>query len=142
MRIALFTETFLPKTDGIVNTLCHLLEHLARRGHESLLFAPAGAPSHYSRTPVIGLAAVPFPLYPELRLVPPTVDVSVRLAAFSPDLIHVLNPVSLGVAGLAPRAAVGRACNRLVSDRSARLRRALGVGPLLRPAVGLFALGA
>ncbi len=100
MRIALFTETFLPKTDGIVNTLCHLLDHLARRGHTVLLFAPAGGPTHYAHTPVIGLPAVPFPLYPELRLVPPTVDVRDWLAAFSSDLIHVFNPVSLGVAGL------------------------------------------
>jgi hypothetical protein len=37
MRIALFTETFLPKIDGIVNTLCYLLDHLAKRGHTSLL---------------------------------------------------------------------------------------------------------
>lgn len=100
MRIALFTETFLPKTDGVVNTLCQVLDHLARRGHTSLLFAPAGGPDRYARTLVIGLPAVPFPLYPELKLVPPTVDVSDRLAAFSPDLIHVFNPVSLGVAGL------------------------------------------
>jgi len=100
MRIALFTETFLPKTDGVVNTLCHLLDHLARRGHTSLLFAPAGAPPCYAQTPVIGLTAVPFPLYPEMKLVPPTVDVSDRLRAFGPDLIHVFNPVSLGVAGL------------------------------------------
>jgi glycosyltransferase involved in cell wall biosynthesis len=100
MRIALFTETFLPKTDGIVNTLCHLLDHLARRGHASLLFAPAGGPTRYAQTPVVGLSALPFPLYPEIRLVPPTVDVDARLRAFSPDLIHVVNPVSLGVAGL------------------------------------------
>ncbi|MGQ9839971.1 MAG: glycosyltransferase family 4 protein [Anaerolineae bacterium] len=100
MRVALFTETFLPKTDGIVNTLCHVLDHLARRGHTSVLFAPSGGPGHYAQTPVIGLTAVPFPLYPELRLVPPTVDVSEQLRAFNPDLIHVFNPVSLGVAGL------------------------------------------
>lgn len=100
MRIALFTETFLPKTDGIVNAICHLLEHLARRGHTALLFAPAGGPARYAGVPVIGLPAVPFPLYPELKLVPPTVDVSERLAAFGPDLIHVFNPVSLGIAGL------------------------------------------
>jgi glycosyltransferase involved in cell wall biosynthesis len=100
MRIALFTETFLPKTDGIVNTLCQVLDHLARRGHTSLLFAPAGGPMRYAGTPVVGLPAVPFPRYPELRLVPPTVDVRARLRAFSPDLIHVFNPVSLGVVGL------------------------------------------
>jgi glycosyltransferase involved in cell wall biosynthesis len=100
MRIAFFTETFLPKIDGIVNTLCHLLDHLAARGHSSLLFAPAGGPPRYANTPVIGLNGFAFPLYPELKLVPPNVNISARLAAFQPDVIHVLNPVSLGLAGL------------------------------------------
>ena len=43
MRIALFTETFLPKIDGVVNTLCHLLEHLqlGGRAHGSSFARPA-----------------------------------------------------------------------------------------------------
>jgi glycosyltransferase involved in cell wall biosynthesis len=49
---------------------------------------------------VVGLPAVPFPLYPELRLVPPFVDVRAHLRTFHPDLIHVFNPVSLGLVGL------------------------------------------
>lgn len=100
MRIALFTETFLPKVDGIVNTLCHLLKHLSRRGHESILFAPAGGPRFFEKTRIVGLAGVPFPLYPELKLVPPTVNVLDELRAFRADLVHVVNPVSLGYAGL------------------------------------------
>jgi glycosyltransferase involved in cell wall biosynthesis len=100
MRIALFTETFLPKVDGIVNTLCRVLEHLASRGVESLLFAPAGAPERFAATRVVGLPGYPFPLYPELTLVPPYADVGGTLARFAPDLVHVLNPVSLGIGGL------------------------------------------
>jgi glycosyltransferase involved in cell wall biosynthesis len=100
MRIAFFSETFLPKIDGIVNTLCYLLDHLAARGHASLLFAPEGGPARYANTPIIGLNGIPFPLYPELKLVPPHVNVSARLSIFQPDVIHVLNPVSLGLVGL------------------------------------------
>ncbi len=100
MRIAYWTETFLPKIDGIVNTLCYLLDHVAERGHTSLLFAPEGGPEHYAATPVIGLKGVQFPLYRELKLVPPTISVAEQLDAFRPDLIHVLNPVSSGLAAL------------------------------------------
>ena len=100
MRIALFTETFLPKIDGVVNTLCYLLDHLQRRGHDALLFAPAGAPPRYAATEVVGIKGRRFPAYPELTVVSPFTDVSAQLAAFQPDLVHVLNPFFLGVAGV------------------------------------------
>ncbi len=100
MRIALISETFLPKIDGIVNTLCHLLQHLARRGHTSLLLAPNGGPAQYASTQVIGFPTVPFPLYPELRLVTGIPAAIAHLKRFAPDIVHVINPVWLGVAGL------------------------------------------
>lgn len=108
MRVALFSETFLPKVDGIANTLCRLLEHLQRVGVESLLFAPAGAPESYAATRVVGLRGLSFPLYPELTLVPPTVDVSDEIEAFDPDVVHVLNPIALGLAGIRHAQTLGR----------------------------------
>ena len=33
LRIAIVTETFLPKIDGIVTRLCHTLRHLRAMGH-------------------------------------------------------------------------------------------------------------
>src|SRR5262245_141334 len=94
MRVALFSETFLPKVDGIANTLCMMLEHLEGVGVESLLFAPAGAPDRYAATRVVALGGLRFPLYPELTLVPPTVDVRDEIRAFDPDVVHVLNPIA------------------------------------------------
>jgi phosphatidylinositol alpha 1,6-mannosyltransferase len=100
LRIAFFTETFLPKIDGIVNTLCYLLNYLARQGHASLMFAPHGASVRYAATPLVRLRGFAFPLYPELKLVPPTVNVMRELRAFRPDLVHVVNPITLGLAGM------------------------------------------
>jgi phosphatidylinositol alpha 1,6-mannosyltransferase len=99
MRIALFTETFLPKVDGVVNTLCHLLDHLAQRGHRSLLFAPRGGPSYYAETKVIGLPRISMPGYPELRLVPPWVRVLPELRDFTPHIVRLVNPFTLGLTG-------------------------------------------
>jgi hypothetical protein len=42
MRIALFTETFLPKVDGIVTRLRHTVEHLQRNGDQVLVVSPDG----------------------------------------------------------------------------------------------------
>jgi len=100
LRIAFFTETFLPKVDGIVNTLCHLLDHLAELGHASLLFAPWGAPRQYARTDIIAWRGISFPFYPEAQIVPPLVNPRSPLAKFKPDLVHLVNPVSMGLAGL------------------------------------------
>jgi glycosyltransferase involved in cell wall biosynthesis len=100
MRIAIYTETFLPKYDGVTNTICYLLEHLSKRGHASLMFAPRGAPAQYAATPIVGLTGVTFPLYPELRLVPPLARNQDALPAFRPDVVLLINPCSLGLVGL------------------------------------------
>jgi hypothetical protein len=47
VRIAFFTETFLPKVDGIVTRLTKTLEHLVAAGDEVMIFCPEGAPETY-----------------------------------------------------------------------------------------------
>ncbi|RIV21056.1 glycosyltransferase family 1 protein [Alicyclobacillaceae bacterium I2511] len=100
MRIAIFTETFLPSTDGIVTRLCATLRHLQHAGHEVLLFAPAGGPATYASATVIGLPTFRFLLYPDKKFSLPTRHVAQPLLDWSPDLVHVLNPAFLGIAGL------------------------------------------
>lgn len=99
-RVALFTEVFLPKVDGIVNTLCHLLDHLGQRGWSSLLIAPQGAPSQYAGTQVVPIPAARLPFYPELRIANPWINIDSTLDHFRPDLVHVVNPISLGLSGV------------------------------------------
>jgi glycosyltransferase involved in cell wall biosynthesis len=100
MRIALFTETFLPKVDGIVTRLRHTIEHLQRNGDEVLIFCPAGGLDSYQGGKIYGLSAFPLPLYPELKLAFPRPEIGQQLAKFKPDLIHVINPAVLGLAGI------------------------------------------
>lgn len=100
MRIALFTETFLPKLDGIVTRLCHTVKHLQKMGHQVLVFAPDGGLRTYEGAEVYGVSGVPLPLYPELKLAFPRPEIGHALDQFKPDLIHVVNPAVLGLAGL------------------------------------------
>ncbi|MEZ4387406.1 MAG: glycosyltransferase family 1 protein [Candidatus Krumholzibacteriia bacterium] len=100
MRVAIFAETFLPKWDGIANTTCRLLEHLAERGVETLMFAPEGAPARYAATPIVGQPCFPLPFYPELKLAQPRAGLGAELADFAPDVVHLINPALMGVAGL------------------------------------------
>jgi glycosyltransferase involved in cell wall biosynthesis len=100
VRIAFFTETFLPKVDGIVTRLTKTLQHLVAAGDEVLIFCPEGAPDSYLGAKVVGVPALPLPLYPELKLALPRPAVSEALEQFRPDLVHVVNPAVLGLGGI------------------------------------------
>ena len=100
MRIALFTETFLPKVDGIVTRLKHTVDHLQRMGDQVLVFSPDGGLTEYRGAKIHGVSGFPLPLYPELKLALPRPSIGEALEAFKPDLVHVVNPAVLGLAGI------------------------------------------
>ncbi len=100
MKIAFFTETFLPKVDGIVTRLTKTVQQLVVAGDEVLIFCPEGAPDGYMGARVVGVPAMPLPLYPELKLALPRPAVSEALDRFGPDLVHVVNPAVLGLGGI------------------------------------------
>lgn len=101
MRVAIITETFLPKVDGIVKVTCLLLDHLARRGIKTIVIAPRyGADQSYNDAPVHSLPSLPMPLYPEARIGLATFSVYRDLAAFQPDVAHLLHPVATGIPAL------------------------------------------
>ncbi|MEI8251023.1 MAG: glycosyltransferase family 1 protein [Synechococcus sp. ELA057] len=100
MKIAFFTETFLPKVDGIVTRLTKTVQHLVAAGDEVMVFCPEGAPPEYSGAQVVGVPAMPLPLYPELKLALPRPAVAEALERFQPDLVHVVNPAVLGLGGI------------------------------------------
>ncbi|MBE3560435.1 MAG: glycosyltransferase family 1 protein [Ktedonobacteraceae bacterium] len=98
MRIAFFTETFLPQTNGIVTRLCHTLAGLQKRhGDRVLVIAPdmPGLPARYEGATVLGVPSVSLPFYTGFRLGLPLMSAQTRaaLTAFSADLVHAVNPV-------------------------------------------------
>lgn len=98
MRIALFTETFLPATDGVVTRLRYTIKELRRMGDEVLIIAPkyGEGPGFYEGAPIYRVPAVPFPPYPQIKLAPALPGIAHALKGFKPDLIHAVNPVVLG----------------------------------------------
>lgn len=102
MRIAFFTETFLPKIDGVVTRLVRTLEQLREMGHDALVFAPHDPPESYAGYRVVRVPGVPFrPWYPELFLGMPRPRLGRELDRFAPDVVHLVNPVVLGLWGTA-----------------------------------------
>ena len=96
LRIAVITETFLPKIDGIVTRLCHTLRHLERSGHTIQVIAPRGV-DEFEGIPVHGVPGFRFPFYRDLTAAIPGRSLGALLRSFQPDLIHAINPAILGV---------------------------------------------
>lgn len=100
MRIAIFTEVFLPKIDGVVTRVLRTVEQLQALGHEVLIFAPGNPPSHYAGARVIRVNSVPMrPWYPELKVGMPTANIAREVEEFAPHVVHLVNPVVLAAYG-------------------------------------------
>ncbi len=98
MRIAFFTETFLPATDGVVTRIRYTIDELLGMGDEMLVIAPkyGEGPGSYEGVHVHRVSSVPFPPYPQIKLAPINPGVGFALRRFGPDLIHAVNPFVLG----------------------------------------------
>ena len=90
MRIAIVSDAWRPQINGVVTTLEQTSEAARRLGHEILLISAAG------------LACVPCPSYPEIRLaLCPGPSVRARLQRFAPEAIHIATEGPLGLAARA-----------------------------------------
>jgi 1,2-diacylglycerol 3-alpha-glucosyltransferase/glucuronosyltransferase len=87
VRIVLATDAWTPQTNGVVTTLQATAETLTRFGHTVRVLSPQG------------LACIPCPSYPEIRLaINPGAYVARELKAFRPHAIHIATEGTLGLA--------------------------------------------
>ncbi|MGH3095889.1 MAG: glycosyltransferase [Streptosporangiales bacterium] len=101
MRIAIVTEVWRPSVNGVVTRLMATVSELVRAGHQVLLITPTDADGDFPgvlvrKVPTIG---VPF-VYGGQRWGLPVRRVRRWLADFAPDVVHVVNPVLLGLSGV------------------------------------------
>lgn len=109
-RVAVLTESFLPKLDGVVKTTYLTIRYLQETGREVLVFAPDIAVERVGESQVIPLRSIGLPQAPETRMALPNPMVARHIEDFQPDLIHLFSPAAMGVNGMA----VGRHLNLAV----------------------------
>ncbi|MEZ4279712.1 MAG: glycosyltransferase family 1 protein [Myxococcota bacterium] len=97
MRIAIASEVFLPKIDGITNRLRNTIECLVADGHEVLVIAPGGSVENHAGARVVRVPGPGFPPYPGLRICLPDPRILWHLFRFKPDVVHAVGPVCLGL---------------------------------------------
>src|SRR5256885_15236880 len=69
MKIAIFTDTYLPTVDGVVTSLLTTKRELERLGHEVVVFAPQAPGNGTGREDdVVWIRAREFRSYPGYRL--------------------------------------------------------------------------
>lgn len=100
MKIAIITETFLPSTDGVVTRLCATIKWLQEHRHTVWVIAPDLGTSVYEGAQVKGIPAHTFFFYKDRKFSMPSHKVKKYLQEFQPDIVHVVNPALLGVAGI------------------------------------------
>ncbi|MGX1674959.1 glycosyltransferase family 4 protein [Streptomyces sp. NPDC055400] len=105
MRVVIVTESFPPDINGVAHCALQTARHLAARGHDPLVIAPATAPGPDTDTdapcPVVRVPSLPLPGYPQVRVALPSRRVAAAVAAHGAELVHLASPFILGVRGMA-----------------------------------------
>ena len=100
MKAALFTDSYLPNTDGVVSSILAYRRGLEAAGHKWTIFAP-DAPG-YDDAPgdeVLRFSGVKFPPYPEYRAVLFPYSISAKTAEkHKIELVHSKAMMTMGVA--------------------------------------------
>ncbi|MCL2637003.1 MAG: glycosyltransferase [Oscillospiraceae bacterium] len=102
MRIALFTETYLPVINGVVTHVKTLKEGLERLGHRVLIVtADSNVKKHEIDSGVMYCPAVKIRRIYNYDAASPISPKRVKfLRAFKPDLIHIHNEFGIGMSGM------------------------------------------
>ena len=109
LRLALFTDTWLPQVNGVSRTLARLVDAVRERGGAVRVFtlqdpAAADAPD----ADVVRYPSIAFWAYEGLRLgMPRQRRVNADVAAFAPTLVHAATEFGVGLAGRRAAHALG-----------------------------------
>ena len=106
MNIVVFTDTFLPKIDGVGISVENFSRILAERGHRFVICAPEygqGDDIHlHENIQIVRFKNAPLPSYPEIKVVLPS-QKRIRKAMTlnePPHLVHIQTPGLLGQYGV------------------------------------------
>src|SRR3989344_1429153 len=101
MKIAIFTDCFLPQMNGVVTVVVNLVKGLADKGHKVFIIAPrykGYREFKYKNVEVLRIASVPYIFYPEFRVTSFfNKKIYDLIKREKPDVIHFFAPMPLGL---------------------------------------------
>lgn len=98
MRILIVAESFLPRTNGVVNTVMRVSRFLKSLGHDVLILAPGpGAVKTFEGIPIVRTASVVVPGIQDTDVAfVSTSQIARVIRSFKPDVVHLASPFILG----------------------------------------------
>ncbi|MDH5654952.1 MAG: glycosyltransferase [Spirochaetia bacterium] len=100
MKIAVFSDTFSPKVDGVSISTHQFIAKLSEKGHKFIIFCPSYSSDDIKEikgNPVIRLSSLPLPSYPEIRMAVPSLNlIRDAMNDFDADLVHFQTPGFIG----------------------------------------------
>ena len=102
MRIALFTETYLPHINGVVTHVKILRDGLLQQGHEVLVVtADYQTKQHYVKDGILHCPAIKSKRFYGYGVASPFSRRRLKLVQdFHPDIIHIHNEFGIGLSGI------------------------------------------
>lgn len=93
MRVAIVTESFLPKVNGVTNSVLRVLETIKQNEFEAIVIAPTSPTEKHLGFDVYTANTISLMQFPVAM---PGPSISKVLEDFRPDVIHVAAPFLLG----------------------------------------------
>ena len=102
LKIAFYSDTYLPAVDGVVTSMLNFKKELERRGHKVFIFAPGtiADKKKYERNDVFIHTGIKFKPYPQYSVALFPYHSILKLKRLGVDLIHAQTPFALGFNGL------------------------------------------
>ncbi|NDC82422.1 glycosyltransferase family 4 protein [bacterium] len=99
MKIAIFTDTYLPQINGVAISTQTFVREFEKLGHQVVILGPKTDKSTRSTGKIWRFKSMPFPFQPEYRIISP---LSRKLRLFGRlkfDVIHIQTPFFMGHLG-------------------------------------------
>jgi 1,2-diacylglycerol 3-alpha-glucosyltransferase len=104
MRIAIFSDTYLPDRNGIVASIDRFTRLMADDGHQIMIFCPKARhykEKQYKNITVKRYISFSAPSYKDMNIALPSILAVIKdLKEFQPDVIHVQTPIGVGMVGI------------------------------------------
>ncbi len=102
LKIAFYSDTYLPAKDGVVTSMLNFKEELEKRGHDVYIFASGDSQSRkkYSKGRVHITTGIKFKPYPQYKIAIFPYRAMIKLNSLGINIMHAQTPFSMGIAGM------------------------------------------